>query len=105
MFVPFHKEVLDKMTFERIVDLLLFVEDNWGVLKNSPTLSTLKQLREVVRTCCKCVRSEQLQKLQDFYLSMGEKLTQDEKNLILSVSGGKFILREGGRTFLEIDES
>lgn len=91
------------MTFNVPMDFVTFILSHIEELKSkSPTIATLLQKRDAALTCCKCVRREKVQDFRSFYLSLGEKLSVEEKSLLKQLVGDTLILMDGPKILLEI---
>lgn len=91
------------MIFNIPMDFMKFVLSHEQELKSkSPTISTLLLKRELALVCCKCVKREKVQEFHSFYMSLGEKLSIEEKSLLKQLAGDTLVLMDGAKIFLEI---
>jgi hypothetical protein len=87
------------MVFNTPIDFIRFLK---GKELNSPVLNNLEAKRRASNNCCKCVRGQRVREFLDFYYSMGNKLSDEEKALLKQAAGDNLIFKNGDNVFLEI---
>ena len=68
-----------------------FILGNREKFKESKAISTLMALKDNARNCCKCERREKMQKLVDYFGSLGHHLTEEDKSIIKELNDGQSV--------------
>ena len=100
--VSINEETYALMVFNTPIDFIRFINGKEEILPNSPTLRNLEDKRKASKNCCKCVRGERVREFLNFYHSLGELLSEEEKTLLKQAAGDSLIFKNGNNIFLEI---
>jgi hypothetical protein len=90
------------MVFNTPVDFIRFIKGEEGLLSGSLVLRSLEDKRKSTQNCCKCVRGDRIKDFLGFYYSLGDKLSEQEKDLLKQAAGDILVFKNGDDIFLEI---
>ena len=90
------------MVFNTPIDFIRFIKGSPKLLSDSPVLRNLEEKRKATKNCCKCVRGDRIKDFLGFYYSLGDKLSEQEKDLLKQAAGDILVLKNGDDIFLEI---
>lgn len=82
---------------------LHFVDEHRDKFAGSDAINTLMSLRDITRSCCKCVRKQKMQALAEYFGGLAHKINEDDKRLIKELNGNQSVqITMGDQLIVEI---
>jgi hypothetical protein len=80
-----------------------FVDKHKESFKGSPAITTLMDLRDLAKSCCKCERKQKMEQVIEYFGSLAHKVSDQDKQIIKELNGNQSVqLTMGDHLVLEI---